>query len=149
MLATSFYDGIKWIHVMAVVIGFGGAFLYPIWFAALQNYQSEQRAFFHRVQATIGKFVISPALLVLVLTGAFMATDRDYWDEPWVTVPLVIAIFLGALGGVYFGPREERLADLQTGPEYQALMRQMRTVTYVSLALVAIAAYFMVAKPFA
>jgi len=149
MLAVTFYDVVKWIHVMAVVVAFGTAFTYPVWFRFVVRAPTNERAFFHRVQAFIGQRVIGPGLLVIVLAGAYMATDRDLWSKMWVTVPLVIAIVLGGLGGAYFGPRETRLAELATsggGPEYTRLLAQVRNVTFVSVALVAIAAYMMVTK---
>jgi len=149
MLAVTFYDAIKWIHIMAVVIAFGGAFLYPLWFRFVREAPTDQRVFFHKAQAFIGQFVISPGLLVIILAGAYLATDRDYWSEAWVTVPLLIAIGLGALGGLYFGPKERQLAELAQqggGQEYTRLFTQVRNVTYVALALVALAAYFMTTK---
>ena len=149
MLAVLFYDVVKWIHIMAVVIAFGGAFLYPVWFKFLINAPTDQRAFFHRVQAFIGQWVISPGLLVIVIAGVYMATDRDLWSKAWVTIPFVIAIILGGLGGVYFGPKEKRLAELAAGgggQEYTTLFAQVRNVTWVALALVALAAFMMVTK---
>jgi len=86
---------------------------------------------------------------VIILAGAYLASDAEVWDEVWVTVPLIIAIGLGALGGVYFGPKETKLAELSAGgggQEYTRLYTQVRNVTYVALALVAIAAYMMVTK---
>src|SRR4051812_33751091 len=149
MLAVTFYDVVKWIHIMAVVVAFGGAFTYPVWFGFVTRAQTSERVFFHRAQAFMGQWVISPGLLVLVLAGAYLATDRKYWDEMWVTIPLVIAIIIGALGGVYFEPKENRLAELASqggGAEYTRLFAQVRNVTWVALALVAIAAYMMVTK---
>jgi uncharacterized membrane protein len=149
MLAILFYDVVKWIHVMAVVVAFGAAFTYPVWFTFVSRAPTEQRAFFHRTQAFIGQWVISPGLLVIVVAGIYMASDRDLWSEAWVTVPFVIAIILGGLGGMYFGPKEKRLAELAAGgggQEYTQLFAQVRNVTYVALALVAIAAFMMVTK---
>ena len=149
MLAVTLYDVVEWIHVMAVVIAFGAAFTYPVWFSFVMRAPTDQRAFFHRTQAFMGQWVISPGLLVIVLAGAYMATDRDYWSKVWVTVPLIIAIGLGALGGMYFGPKEKQLAELSAaggGQEYTRIYAQVRNVTYVALALVAIAAYMMVTK---
>jgi uncharacterized membrane protein len=149
MYAVTFYDVVKWIHIMAVVIAFGAAFTYPVWFTFVSRAPTDQRAFFHRTQAFIGQWVISPGLLVIVIAGIYMASDRDLWSEPWVTVPFVIAIILGGLGGAYFGPKEKRLAELAAGgggAEYTQLFAQVRNVTYVALALVAIAAYMMVTK---
>jgi hypothetical protein len=149
MLAVTFYSVVKWIHIMAVVVAFGAAFTYPVWFAFVMRAPTDQRAFFHRTQAFIGQWVISPGLLVLVVAGIYMASDAHLWSEVWVTVPFVIAIVLGGLGGMYFGPREKRLAELSAsggGTEYTQLFAQVRNVTYVALALVAIAAYMMVTK---
>jgi hypothetical protein len=149
MLAVTFYDVVKWIHIMAVVIAFGAAFTYPVWFTFVMRAPTGERAFFHRTQAFIGQWVISPGLLVIVVAGIYMASDRDLWSKVWVTVPFIIAIVLGGLGGMYFGPKEKRLAELSAsggGTEYTQLFAQVRNVTYVALALVAIAAYMMVTK---
>ena len=149
MQAVLFYDVVKWVHIMAVVIAFGAAFTYPVWFRFVMRAPTDERAFFHRTQAFIGQWVISPGLLVIVLAGIYMASDRHLWSKAWVTVPFVIAIILGGLGGAYFGPREKRLAELAAaggGQEYTTLFAQVRNVTYVALALVLIAAYMMVTK---
>jgi uncharacterized membrane protein len=150
MLAVLFYDVVKWIHIMAVVIAFGAAFTYPVWFVFVTRAPTSERAFFHRTQAFIGQWVISPGLLVIVVGGIYMASDRHLWSKSWVTVPFVIALVLGALGGMYFGPKEKQLAELSAtggGAEYTRVFSQVRNVTYVALALVAIAAYMMVTKP--
>src|SRR5213080_4430597 len=139
MLAVLFYDVVKWVHIMAVVVAFGGAFVYPVWFVLVSRAPTVDRVFFHRAQAFMGQRVISPGLLVLVVAGIYMASDRHYWSKAWVTVPFVIAIILGGLGGAYFGPREKRLAELAAdggGAEYTKLFGQVRNVTYVALALV-------------
>jgi uncharacterized membrane protein len=149
MLAVTFYSVVKWIHIMAVVVAFGAAFTYPIWFSFVMRAPTSERAFFHRTQAFIGRRVIGPGLLVIVVAGIYMASNQHLWSKAWVTVPFVIAIIIGGLGGAYFGPRELRLAELAAaggGAEYTRLFAQVRNVTYVMLALVAIAAYMMVTK---
>jgi hypothetical protein len=152
LLAVEFYDVVRWVHILAVVVAFGGAFTYPVWFRFVKDAPIADRVMFHRAQAFIGQWVISPGLLVIILAGAYLATDAKVWDEVWVTVPLVIAIAIGALGGAFFGPKENRLTELaQAGDaaEYERVFAQVRNVTWVAVGLVAIAAYFMVAKPFA
>ena len=149
MLAVTFYDVVLWIHIAGVVIAFGGIFTYPVWFSHVGRAPAATRAGFHRGQAKIGKYVISPGLLVILLAGAYLASDRDLWSEVWVSIPLVILFILGGLGGAYFGPREERLATLaEAGDEaaYRPLFAQVRTVSYVGMALVLIAMFFMVTK---
>jgi hypothetical protein len=148
-MAIVFYDVVLWVHVVAVVVAFGGVFTYPVWFGILRSWEPAQRGLFHRAQATLGKWVISPFLLLVILAGAYLASDRDYWSEVWVTVPLVIAIVLGGLGGAYFSRREDKLAELADaggGPEYDRLFGEVRNVSYVAMFLVLVAAFFMVTK---
>ena len=74
---------------------------------------------------------------------------RDLWSEVWVTIPFVIAILLGAIGGAYVNPREKRLAELAEGGgggDYDRVLGQVRTATYGGMALVLVAAFFMVTK---
>ena len=81
---------------------------------------------------------------------ASTASDRSYWSEVWVSVPLVILIVLMGITGGYFAPRQERLAGLAeagAGPEYTALAAQVARVAFVAAALVVVAIFFMVAKP--
>ena len=147
--AILFYDVVLWVHIVAVVVGLGVVFSYPVWFHAIRSWDMPERANFHRAQGAIGRFVISPGLLVIILAGAYLASDRDYWSKVWVTVPLVIAIVIGGLGGAYFAPRETRLAELAAaggGPEYDRLFVQVRNVGYVSMLLILVAAFFMVTK---
>ena len=144
-----FYDVVLWVHIAAVLIAFGGVFWYPVWFRLVRDWAPAQRASFHHAQGVFGRFVISPFLLLLILAGAYLASDRHYWSEAWVTVPFVIAIVLGGMGGMYFGPRERRLAELADGgggAEYESLFAQVRVVSYTAMALVLVAAFFMVTK---
>jgi hypothetical protein len=150
MLAIRFYDVVVWLHISAVLVAFGGVFTYPFWFRVIGARPPAERVGFHRAQALIGQWLISPAMLVILLAGAYLASDAGLWGEVWVLVPLAILLALGALGGAYFGPKETRLGELAAdggGAEYDAAFRQMRTVTYVALALVLVAAFFMVVKP--
>ncbi len=149
MPAVSLYNVVVWIHVSAVVIAFGSVFSYPLWFAHVARAPMAEKAFFHRMQARIGRYVVGPAMVVILLAGAYLATDRDLWSEVWVTVPLVILFVISGLWGAILAPREERLVALaEAGDEaaYGPLFAQVRTMTYVALALVLVAAFFMVTK---
>ena len=149
MAAVSLYDTVLWAHIIGVLVAFAGPFSYLIWFAWVDRSPMAERAFFHRVQTHIGKRLVAPGLLVILLAGAYLATDRDLWSEVWVTVPLVLLVILGGLGGAYFTPREERLAELAANGDtaaYEPLYAQVKRMTYVGVALVLVAAFFMVTK---
>jgi uncharacterized SAM-binding protein YcdF (DUF218 family) len=141
--AIVFYDVVLSIHVMAIVAAFGVWFAYPLLVVAGD-------AAAHRAQARVARMVVNPAGTLALLAGVYMASDRSYWSEVWVSVPLVILIVLMGITGGYFAPRQERLAGLAeagAGPEYAALATQVARVAFVAAGLVVVAIFFMVAKP--
>jgi hypothetical protein len=94
--------------------------------------------------------VVTPAGTLALLAGVYLASDRSYWSEVWVSVPLVILIVLMGLTSAYFAPRQERLAELAeagAGPEYTALATQVARVAFLAAGLVVVAIFFMVVKP--
>lgn len=155
-LAVQFYDGVVALHVMAVVIAFGVTFTYPAILPWLGKNHPESMPVIHRMQVRIGRMIITPFAIVILVTGIYLASDRDLWSETWVTIPLVILIALLGLGHAYFTPKEERLAELAErdlaagglGPEYGALAQQVGKVGAASSLFILLAIYCMVAKPF-
>jgi uncharacterized membrane protein len=141
--AILFYDVVVSVHVMAIVAAFGGWFAYPL-------VVPRGDAAAHRAQVRLSRRVVNPAGTVALIAGIYLASDRHYWDESWVGVPLVILVILMGITGAYFIPRQKRLAELAeagAGPDYAKLAGQVRTVALVAAALVLVAIFFMVTKP--
>ena len=110
------------------------------------------------MQERIGRILIMPFGTLALLTGIYLAADRDLFDEVWVQIPLVILVLLLALGGAFFTPREKELAaiarrDVGDGgglsDEYHAKAKTVGMVGALSSLLVLVAIFSMVAKPFA
>jgi hypothetical protein len=142
-VAILFYDVVLSIHVMAIVAAFGVWFAYPLLVVGGD-------AATHRAQARVARMVVTPAGTLALLAGVYLASDRSYWSEVWVSVPLVILIILMGITGGYFAPRQQRLAELAeagAGPEYTALATQVARVAFAAAGLVVVAIFFMVAKP--
>ncbi len=148
VLAVSLYDVLVWAHVSSAIIAFGALFAYPALLLVARRADPAGRAAIHRGQVAIGRYVTLPALLALFLFGAYLASDRGLWDEVWVTIPVTIWFVLGAIGSGYVLPRERRLAELAAGggAGYDRTLAQVRLATYAGLALVLVAAFFMVTK---
>lgn len=153
MLAVTGYSVVLSVHVMAVVLAFGVTFAYPIMgpFVA-KNHPGSLRAL-HELQERVGKFLITPAATVALGTGIYLASDRDYFDQIWVQVPMGILIFLLGLGGAFFSPQERKAAELAPAegqpptPEYLAVVGRVAKVGSLASLLVLTAIFFMVAKP--
>lgn len=159
LLAILFYDFVVAVHVMAIVMAFGVMFAYPVLLPWITKRHPEVLPVVHEGQNRIGRFLITPMATLALLTGIYLAADRDLFKETWVTIPMVIIIVLLGLGGAFFAPRERRLAELSRrdmgtaggslSAEYEAAARPVQIVGALSSALVLLAIFCMVAKPFA
>ena len=156
--AILFYDVVVAIHVMCIVIAFGVTFVYPVIIPWLTKTHPEAMGTVHEMQGRIGKLVITPFATLALLSGIYLAHDRDLFSKTWVTIPFVILIVLLGLGGAFFAPRERRLAELARrdteaggalSEEYFATAKVVGMVGACASLLVLIAIFCMVAKPFA
>jgi small-conductance mechanosensitive channel len=161
MLAIFFYDLVLSLHIAAILIAFGVTFAYPVLIPYLMRHHPRTMPAIHEAQDRIGKLVITPAATVALLAGAYLATDRHYWSEVWVTVPLIVLIVLLGLGGAFFAPNERKAAQLAARDvaasaddgevawslEYQAISRRIAIVGALASALVLVAVFFMTTKP--
>ena len=141
--AILFYDVVLAVHILAVVVAFGVWFAYPLLVA-----RGDADA--HRAQVRVARMVVTPSGTVALAAGVYLATDRHYWSEAWVGVPLLILIALMGLTGAYFIPRQERLAQLaESGAQadYAALFSQVARVVVVAALLVVVAVFVMATKP--
>ena len=162
MLAVQFYDVVLAGHIAAVVIAFGVTFTYPLTYPFTASRHPGAMPALHDAQSRVGKFIITPAATIALLLGIYLASDRDYFDEVWVQVPIAIIVILLGLGGAFFGPQEEKAGELARrdiaaagdgeitfSPEYQAISRRVAMVGGLANLLILAAVFFMVAKPFA
>jgi uncharacterized membrane protein len=161
MPAIYFYDVVLSVHIMAIVAAFGVTFAYPILGVYVTREHPRFLPVLHSAQERVGRFLITPAAIVALLAGFYLASDRDYMGKVWVIVPLVILIALLGLGGAFFPPNEKRASELAArdvaaaapdgpvtlSPEYQAVSSRLARAGLLTSALVLIAIFFMAAKP--
>jgi hypothetical protein len=161
LVAVTFYTFALAVHIAAIVIAFGVTFAYPVMYAV--GIKSEPRSMpgVHRIQDSVGKFVISPFLGLALLAGIYLASKLHTWSDFYVQWGLGVIVLLGALGGAYFAPRERRLAELAErdvgaseatasgfvfSAEYKALRQQVFSVNLAANVLVLLTIYFMTAQ---
>jgi hypothetical protein len=162
--AVTFYTFVLAVHIAAIVIAFGVTFAYPVMYAVGIRAEPRSMPGLHRIQDTVGKFVISPFIGLALLAGIYLAGKLHVWSDFYVQWGLGAIIVLGGLGGAFFAPRERRLAELaerdiaaadQTSPgernivfgaEYNALRKQVLTVGLAANAVILLTIYFMAAQ---
>jgi hypothetical protein len=153
--AVTFYDISVWLHVSAVVVGFGATFAESLTFPVAMNTSVRHLPFVHRLGITINQRLATPALALIIITGIYQTADRWEFSDFWISATFLIALILGGLNGAYFIPGERRLLAqvegelAETGEpsaEYQRKARQMGMVGALAGLLVLLAIFFMVTK---
>jgi uncharacterized membrane protein len=154
--SVTFYGVVLAVHIMAVVVAFGTMFAYPAFIPWARKNHPHAMPVIHELSGRIGRLVTSPAMVLVLICGFYLASDADAWSETWVSVPLVILIVIGGLGGMFFAPNERKLGELATrdlatggelSAEYDALFRRVATAGLIVCALVLVAIFFMATKP--
>ena len=169
-LATSFYEPDKitfynlvlFVHISAVVIAFGGTFTYGLVQAVVTRPgQRRHVPFWHRVQHEVGNKLITPAAVLILLAGIYLAAVGNYdFGKLFVTVGIVIVVAVLGLGHAFFSPTELRAVEaaerdiaaagdgeVVLGAEYQALSKRLAAVGIATNLLVLVAIFVMVIKP--
>jgi uncharacterized membrane protein len=144
-LAVTSYDFSLFLHITAVV-------------------SPRHLPYVHRLQLAINQYFATPALVVVLATGFYQVSERDWQlGDFWLSGTLAIVIVIGGLLGAYFIPADRRLGPMvqrdidnfgpgeislsDLSPEYQRQGRMEGVVgTIVGVLLIA-AIYLMVTKP--
>jgi uncharacterized membrane protein len=164
VLAVTNYDFSIFLHISAVVVGFGATFAESVMFPVAMKMSARNLPYVHRLQLVINQFFALPALVVVVATGIYQMSEGN-WDygDFWVSGTLTIVVII-ALTLIFFfiptdrrllpmiekaladaGDRQLQLADLPK--EYQRWGRLEGVVGSILGILLIAAIYFMVTKP--
>jgi uncharacterized membrane protein len=150
LASITFYSVMLAVHIAAVVVTFGGIFLYPVIVPWVRATHPEALAAVHAGQARVSRMVIGPGMVVVLIAGIYLASKADVWSESWVSIPLAILLIVGGIGGAIIAPGERRLSELAErggGAEYDALAGRVFTMQVAAMVLVLVAVFFMTVKP--
>jgi hypothetical protein len=148
------------LHVMAVVVAFGWTFALPIVYAVAAKSDPRGLPLLHRIELMVFRWLLNPALVVILGAGIYLASDGHHWSEFFVQWGLGIVIVLGGLVGSVLMPASKRAeaaarADLEgwSGGEFEpseaygAIIRRLNIVGSAASLLVLVTIAFMVVKP--
>jgi uncharacterized membrane protein len=163
-LAVTNYNISLFIHITAVMVGFGATFAESIMFPVAVKGGVRHLPYVHRLQLAINQWLATPAMVIILATGFYQVSEGN-WDlgSFWISATLTIVIVIAGLLGAYFipadrklgpmvqgeidalGDRELTLADLSE--EYQRRGKMEGVVGTVTGLLLIAAVYLMVTKP--
>ena len=163
-LAVSSFDISLFLHITAVMVGFGATFAEAIMFPVALKVGVRHLPYVHRLQLAINQWLATPALVIVLATGFFQVADRDFQlGDFWLSGTISIVIVVGALLGAYFIPADRKLAPMveqeiaaagdrelalsDLSEEYQRAGRTEGIVGTITGILLVIAVYLMVTKP--
>ncbi len=161
LASFSLYDLSLFVHITAVVVGFGATFAEALMFPVAMKVGRRHLPYVHRLQLAINQRFAGPALGLVILTGIYQTADGDWgFGSFWISATFAIAIVIGALNGAYFIPTDRRLGamverelaaggggDVELSDEYQRQARREGMMGALTGVLIILAIFLMVTKP--
>lgn len=164
-LAVSSFEISLFLHITAVMVGFGATFAEAIMFPVAMKVGVRHLPYVHRLQLAINQWLATPALVVVLATGIFQVTDQDAFgfDQFWIGAAMLIVLVIGGLLGGYFIPADRKLGPMvereieaagdreltldDLSDEYQREGRREGMIGALTGLLLVVAVYLMVMKP--
>ena len=161
-IAITGYEFSVFLHITAVVVGFGATFAEAVAFPVAMKTSARHLPYVHRLQLAINQYFVGPAMIVVLATGIYQVADADFIDfsDFWISASFVIVLAIGAINGAYFIPTDRKLGAMvereieATGTgepalsdEYQRSARTEGMVGALTGLLVIVAIFLMVDKP--
>ncbi len=145
------------IHVAAVVVGFGITFAEAIALPVAMKLDPRHLPYVYALQLAINRWFVGPAMILILITGFYQVSEGGYsFGDAWISATFAIVIVIGGILGAYFVPTDRKLAamaerDLEaTGTmsdEYLAAARREGAIGGLTGLLLVIAVFLMVTKP--
>jgi hypothetical protein len=160
-LAVTSYEFSLFLHITAVMVGFGATFAESIMFPVAMKLSPRHLPYVHRLQLAINQFFALPAFVVVLATG-FYQIEEGNWEmgDFWISATLAITLVIAGLLAAYFIPADRRLGpmvereiadagdgQLTLSPEYRRQSMMEGVVGSITGVLLVIAVFLMVDKP--
>lgn len=147
------YELIKYIHILSAITWVGSDIALQV--IAIRVARSpdpmDVPKFLGHVEF-LGKFLLQPAAILLVVAGILMTIQRWAFQQTWISVALVLW-FVSLAAGSFFlmpqGGRAKRLFDAEgpASPAARAIVGRMFLVSRVELVTFVVIIALIVAKP--
>jgi uncharacterized membrane protein len=163
-LAIENYEYSIFLHITAVVVGFGSTFSESVMFPVAMKMSARHLPYVHRLQLVLNQFFAIPAALVVAATGIYQVNKLgfDYGDF-WLSATIAILVVLFLVNILFFIPTDRKLLpiieraiadagdkELTLGdlpPTYQRWGRAEGVVGSLMGILLIAAIFFMTTKP--
>ena len=156
--AVAFYDVVTWLHILAVVLAFGPTFAYGVFIAVAQREGGIAVPAVARGILTWDRIAGTIGMVVILLTGIYLASDRWEFSEFFVSWGFVAILVLFGLVHGYFLPKTRKAAEVaerdmsggerKLSSEFEGISAGLSKVGGLAGLIVVVTIYVMTAKPF-
>lgn len=157
--AVTFFQVVIAIHVMVVVAAFGAVVAYPIIAVAAERLDRRTVPVLHRVRLVLGRSLVNPGLLLVVIAGVYLTIKGHDWHQFFVQWGIGAVVVIGGLEGAFVLRQSKKLAELSQADvdaagagevkwsdEYVAARGRADQVNTVMALLVIVTVFFMVVQ---
>src|SRR3954447_655421 len=107
------YNISLWLHITAVMVGFGSTFALAIATPVALKLDARHLPYVHQLSIALNRHFASPALLVVLVTGFYQVSDGNLeFGQFWIIGTLIIVVALGAIMGAVFMPSSKALQEI-------------------------------------
>lgn len=110
--ATTFTNLVLAVHILAVIVGFGATFAYPIFFSAGARLDPGAMPWFFRMMQLMTRRLIYPGLLIVLVAGIYLASKEKQFGAFYVQWGFFAVIALGGVEGAFMAPRLRTLIEV-------------------------------------
>jgi hypothetical protein len=155
-----FYDVVRFVHIAAVVVGFGATFAYPFFQAGVERFSPRSVPAMFRAMHIASRYLVFPGLLIVLAAGIYLTIDRWDFGYLFITVGMATIVILLLLTVAFFDRHESRAIELserdvaaagsgevQLSEEYWQVSKRIARVGGLASLVIFVALFFMVVKP--
>lgn len=100
------------VHVVFVVGAFGLLLAYPLITMAAERIDRRSLPAILRVRMLLSRSLVNPGLLVVVISGVYLASQQHQWHDFYVWWGIAAALVIGGLEGALVTRQSAALAEL-------------------------------------
>ncbi len=142
---------LKYVHILSAIVAVGANVSYVSWMRWAGR-DRQRLVFAIRGVRRLDRLIANPAYILVLLTGLAMILAGWYsFDLEWVRAAIGLYVLVALLGIAFYAPVIRRqLAEAErdpASPEYAAIALRSNVLGAITIGVVCVIVFLMVAKP--
>ncbi len=101
------------LHITAVVVGFGSTFSESVMFPVAMKTSARNLPYVHRLQLVLNQFFAIPAAIVVAITGVYQVDKFNFdYGNFWLSATIAILVIVFVVNIFFFIPADRKLLPI-------------------------------------